>query len=157
MVAETTRRVDVRSSASSVEQRTQQIGRRLYRRVRRYRPSAVEAAGDRAMQVLSEDTRFRARLLRFIDALAGLDGDESGVRVRRLLHEYLDADFRRLPRWLKLLLPVIRSDLWPPRLVASVARRLAATVASRFIASGGGAGALRTLAYLRRQGRYPSF
>ncbi|MGE0539977.1 MAG: proline dehydrogenase family protein [Dehalococcoidia bacterium] len=140
-----------------IETRTQQIGRALYRRVQRYYPSFVEAAGDRAMQVLADDTRFRARLLRFIDALAGLDGDRTGRRIRRLLHEYLDAEFSGLPVWLRLLIPILRGDVWPAPVVAWTARTVARTVASRFIASGGGYGALRTLGYLRRQGRYPSF
>jgi RHH-type proline utilization regulon transcriptional repressor/proline dehydrogenase/delta 1-pyrroline-5-carboxylate dehydrogenase len=143
--------------AVDVEARTQQLGRTLFERTRRYRPSPVEAAGDRAMALLSDDPRFRARLLRFIDALAGLDGDRSGRRVRRLLQEYLDADFRRLPMWLRLLLPVLRSDLWPAPVVAWTARGAARTVASRFIASGGAYGALRALGYLRAHGRYPSF
>ncbi|MGH2586615.1 MAG: hypothetical protein ACRDJE_17000, partial [Dehalococcoidia bacterium] len=89
---------------SAVEARTRRIGRALFRRVQQYRPSPVEAAGDRAMALLAEDTRFRARLLRFIDALAGLDGDRTGTRVRRLLHEYLDADFRQVPLWLRALI-----------------------------------------------------
>ena len=140
-----------------IEARTQELGRALFARVQRYRPSFVEAAGDRAMHVLAGDTRFRARLLRFIDALAGLDGDRSGSRIRRLLHEYLDADFRHLPLWLRLLIPVLRSDVWPAPLVAWVARALARTIAARFIAAGGAPGALRALAYLRAQRRYPSF
>ena len=61
----------------------------------------------RAMALLADDPRFRARLLRFIDALAGLDGDRTGTRVRRLLHEYLDADFPHVPIWLRALIPIL--------------------------------------------------
>ena len=144
-------------SADVVEARTQQIGRGLFRRMERYRPSLAEAAGDRAMELLARDTRFRAHLLRFIDALAGLERDRSGVRVRRLLHEYLDADFPGLPIWLRALIPIARSELWPAPLVATVARTAARAVASRFIASGGAPGARKALAYLRARDRYPSF
>src|SRR5215208_2052848 len=125
-----------RVAPDTVEARTQALGRALFRRVRAYRSSLVEAVGDRSMQLLAGDPRFRARLLRFIDALAGLDGDRTGVRVRRLLHEYLDADFRRVPLWLRLAIPVLRSERWPAPLVAWTARAAARTIAGRFIASG---------------------
>ncbi|MCL6646560.1 MAG: ACT domain-containing protein [Dehalococcoidia bacterium] len=145
------------SDEAIVEARTQRLGRELFRRAERYQPSPAEALGDRAMALLAEDPRFRARLLRFIDALAGLDGDRTGQRVRRLLHEYLDAEFPRVPPWLRALIPILRSELWPAPVVAAVARTAARAVASRFIAAGGAPGALRALAFLRAHGRYPSF
>jgi RHH-type proline utilization regulon transcriptional repressor/proline dehydrogenase/delta 1-pyrroline-5-carboxylate dehydrogenase len=146
-----------RTEPDAIEARTQYLGRALFRLTERYHPSPLEAVGDQAMALLADDPRFRARLLRFIDALAGLDGDRTGTRVRRLLHEYLDADFRHVPLWLRALIPILRSERWPAPMVAAVARMAARTIAARFIASGGAPGALKALAYLRAHGRYPSF
>jgi RHH-type proline utilization regulon transcriptional repressor/proline dehydrogenase/delta 1-pyrroline-5-carboxylate dehydrogenase len=158
--------VQPRLDPAAVEVRTQAIGRALFARVRRYRPTALEALGDRAMALLARDDRFRARLLRFIDALASLEDDRGGRHVRRLLHEYLgggDAEFPGLPAWLRALVPVVASEAWPAPLVAAVARTATRTFASRFIASTAGdrgkgePGALAALRELRRLGRYPSF
>jgi len=100
-------------------------------------PQARRGRPLHAPLLLAGAPRFRAHLLRFIDALAGLDGDRTGVRIQRLLHEYLDTSFPHLPAWLQALVPLAASEVWPPSLVAAVARLGAKSVASRFIAAGG--------------------
>jgi RHH-type proline utilization regulon transcriptional repressor/proline dehydrogenase/delta 1-pyrroline-5-carboxylate dehydrogenase len=141
----------------SLEERTQAIGRVLAERVRHYRPTPVEAAGDQAMVLLASAPRFRSHLLRFVDALAGLDGDRSGRRTAQLMREYLDGDFLSLPSWLVPFLSITTNPIWPPPVVAAVARQVTRTVARRFISSGGPQAALDALHYLRSHHRYPSF
>ncbi len=145
------------AAGGALEARTQEIGRALADRVRRYRPTPVEAAGDQAMVFLSSTPRFRSHLLRFVDALAGLDGDRSGRRTAQLLREYLGGDFPNLPSGLAPLLTLATSPMWPAPVVAAVARHVTRTIAGRFIAAGGPSASLDALAYLRAHGRYPSF
>src|SRR6478672_8815400 len=116
-----------------IEARTQAIGRDLAARIRAYRPAPADAAGDKAMVLLAATPAFRSHLLRFIDALAGLDGDRSGRRTAGLLREYLAGDFPNLPATLAPLVPLATSKIWPAPLVAAVARRVTSEVASRFI------------------------
>jgi RHH-type proline utilization regulon transcriptional repressor/proline dehydrogenase/delta 1-pyrroline-5-carboxylate dehydrogenase len=125
--------------------------------VKRYRPGLFEVAGDQAMVFLSATPRFRSHLLRFVDALAGLDGDRTGRRTAQLLREYLGGDFPNLPHALSPMLSLVTSPIWPAPAVAAVARGVTRAVASRFIAAGGPGAALAALAYLRTHGRYPSF
>jgi RHH-type proline utilization regulon transcriptional repressor/proline dehydrogenase/delta 1-pyrroline-5-carboxylate dehydrogenase len=141
----------------SIEARTQAIGRELYARMARYRPAPAEKAGDAAMLLLAEAPRFRARLLRFVDALASLQGPASDRHVQDLLREYLAADFPQLPAAVRALTPVARWGGWPAPLVAAGARGGARSIASRFIASGDDAGLRRAMDFLRRRRRYPSF
>ena len=145
------------SDFRAVEQRTQQIGRVLLGGMQRYRPSLAESAGDRAMLLLATDARFRAHLLRFVDALSGLSGDRRGERLRRLLQEYLAGDFPQLPPFPRALVPILRSSIWPAPLVAEAARLITSGIAARFIASGGPEGALTVLFFLSTRGRLPSF
>lgn len=117
----------------------------------------MEVAGDHAMLLLARSPRFRSHLLRFVDALAGLEGDRDGRHLRRLLHEYLDGRFPNLPPWLQALLPILASERWPAPVVAVTARAVVRAIAARFIAGGGQRGIQSALAYLHANGRVPSF
>ena len=145
------------SDDATIEDETERIGKALLARMVSYRPSPAEAVVDQMMQVMAREPRFRAHLLRFVDGLAGMGEDARGARVQRLLQKYLHADFRHLPPWLQALIPIVRSPFWPSPLVAGGARVVARSVASRFIISGGPAGARAALGYLRSQRRCPSF
>jgi RHH-type proline utilization regulon transcriptional repressor/proline dehydrogenase/delta 1-pyrroline-5-carboxylate dehydrogenase len=109
------------------------------------------------MVMLATRPHVRSRLLRFVDALAGLEADRSGAETARLLREYLSGDFSELPAALAPFLDLAMSPVWPPPLVAAAARALTRVVASRFIVTGGQRGIDEALRYLRSHGRYPSF
>jgi len=122
-----------------------------------YRPMPAELAGDRLMVMLASTSHFRPHLLRFVDAVAGLPSDPSGRYTTRLLGEYLGGDFPDLPIAMRPLLRLATARCWPSALVALLARAAVASVASRFIASGGNAGALNALRYLQARRRLASF
>jgi hypothetical protein len=94
-----------------LESLTQRIGRELVARVNQYQSSPLEAAGDQAMVMLATRPHVRSRLLRFVDALAGLEADRSGAETARLLREYLSGDFSELPAALAPFLDLAMSPV----------------------------------------------
>jgi len=148
---------DGSSATAAVEARTRAIGLALAARMRAYRPMPVELVGDQLMVMLASAPHFRPHLLRFVDAIAGLYDDPGGRYTQRLLGEYLGGDFPDLPVALRPLLRLATARCWPPSLVSLLARAAVASVASRFIASGGHRGALNALHHLQTRGRLASF
>ncbi len=130
-----------------LERRTREIGRDLLARVGRG-PRFWEPAwwDDRLMAMTMGDSATKVQLFRFIDALPTLREPAS---VRRHLTEYLDEAGEGVPA-------VVRLPLWlaPPgpvgdRLIASLARFGATTMAHRFIAGATPGEALTTVLGLR--------
>ncbi|MBI4201847.1 MAG: proline dehydrogenase family protein [Chloroflexi bacterium] len=141
----------------ALEARTQELGRQLHARTRRYRPSAAERMQDWLFDQLADDPSLRSRLLRFIDVLAALDADRGGRHVKRLFREYFSGPSPRLAWPLRAALAAGRSGVMPPWLLAGAARWAARATASRFIAGQGEEGIRRALAYLEHQDRFPTF
>ena len=141
----------------AIEQRTQQLGRALLASAARVRPSPAERIQDWLLTRAVADERFRGRLLRYIDVLAALDFDDSGREAKRLAQEYFGDRFPDLPRPLRWLLRVARSEYIPAPLVGETANRGAALFARRFISPPTDEAIAATTAYLAEHGRLPSF
>ena len=144
-------------SLAEVETRTQAIGQQLYTLTHRHRPSVNERLQDWLMVQMAEEPMLRDRLLRFLDVLAALHFDQSGMHVKRLYREFFASPFLQTPQFLRLPLSLGHTPLVPTRLLAQIARVGARSVASQFIAGRRQDGANRALGYLERNGRYPSF
>ena len=143
-------------SARAVESRTRELGGALYGQMEAYHPSVGERLQDRLMLLLMEEQTLRTRLLRFVDVLAALDGDQSGRRTASLFREYFAADFRHLPGVTRLAMSLARSPLVPSTLLAWLTRHGTRLVASRFIVPPGPDCVSRALGRLEAGGRYPS-
>lgn len=140
-----------------LEARTQELGRLLYATAQRYRPSPGERLRDWLMGQMARDYRLRTHLLRFVDVLAELHFDTTGSNVKRLFREYFSEPFSLSPWLLRRVLALGRSPLMPPWVLAKLARQATRVVAGNFIAGRGESGIQRTLTFLERQGRFPSF
>ena len=146
-----------RSAAVGVESRTRELGRTLYDRVRSYRRSWVERIQDALMLSLMGDPQARARVLRLVDALAGLPPVHYRSRAAGLVREYTADGMAGLPLALRAPIKLAASG-WMPSLVTSqLAKGATRFVASRFIVDPGSGALERVLAKLEREGRYPSF
>ncbi len=143
--------------AASLEARTQQLGRALLDEAARYRPGPAERIEDWLLTHAVSDHRFRDRLLRYMDVLAALDHDSSGREAKRLAREYFGDSFPELPRGLRWLLRLARSEHLPAPVVGETARRSAEVFARRFITPPGVATVSQTIEYLAGLGRLPSF
>jgi len=133
----------------TVEERTQAIGRELFRKIGRGgSPLDREWWDDRLMGLTMDDPAVKVQLFRFIDALPTLRDPHS---VRRHLVEYLDEADGRVP-W-----SVSKPVAWAPRgplgdrWLANMARTAARRMARRFIAGSTPEEALQTVLKLRRQ------
>jgi RHH-type proline utilization regulon transcriptional repressor/proline dehydrogenase/delta 1-pyrroline-5-carboxylate dehydrogenase len=145
------------AARSAIEVRTQQLGRALLAQATRYRPGAAERIEDWLLTHAVTDHRFRSRLLRYMDVLASLDHDTGGREAKRLAHEYFGETFPELPRGLRWLLRMARSEQLPAPVVGESARRSAEVFARRFITPPGERTVTATIEYLAAHGRVPSF
>ncbi|MCC6236017.1 MAG: proline dehydrogenase family protein [Dehalococcoidia bacterium] len=143
--------------AAALEERTQQLGRALLDEAARYWPGPAERIEDWLLTHAVSDHRFRDRLLRYMDVLAALDHDSSGREAKRLAREYFGDSFPDLPRGLRWLLRLARSEHLPAPVVGETARRSAEVFARRFITPPGVETVTRTIEYLAGLGRLPSF
>ncbi|MFN8637880.1 MAG: proline dehydrogenase family protein [Dehalococcoidia bacterium] len=146
-----------RDAHAVIEERTQALGRALFDAANGYRPGAAERIEDWLLTHAVSDHRFRDRLLRYMDVLAALDHDSGGREAKRLAHEYFGDSFPELPRGLRWLLRLARSDALPAPVVGETARRSAEVFARRFITPPGVETVRATIEYLAAHGRVPSF
>ena len=145
------------STPAAIEERTQQLGRALLAEAARYGPGPAERIEDWLLTHAVTDHRFRSRLLRYMDVLASLDHDSGGQEAKRLAQEYFGDSFPDLPRGLRWLLRIARSDQLPAPVVGETARRSAEVFARRFITPPGDRTVTATIEYLATHGRTPSF
>jgi RHH-type proline utilization regulon transcriptional repressor/proline dehydrogenase/delta 1-pyrroline-5-carboxylate dehydrogenase len=145
------------SDPAAVEARTQQLGRELLVAAASYRPGAAERVEDWLLTHAVADTRFRSRLLRYMDVLAALDHDAGGHEAKRLAREYFGDSFPDLPFALRWLLRVARDPLLPAPVVGGTARRSAELFARRFITLPAPDAVRATTDRLLALGRTPSF
>ena len=145
------------SAADGIESRTRELGRALHDRVRSYRRSWVERIQDALMLTLMEDPEARARVLRLVDALAGLPRAHFTSRAAALVREYTGGGMGGLPFALRTPLKMAASGWMPSLLTSQLAKGATRFVASRFIVDPGSGALERVMARLEREGRYPSF
>lgn len=72
-----------------VEQRSQEIVRKLLTKINEYQPSLFEDASDFGLGLTAQYALLRIHLLKFLAILPSLDHDKSGVEVKRILLESL--------------------------------------------------------------------
>ncbi len=144
-------------STVGVEDRTRELGLALLAEAARYRPGPAERIQDWLLGLTAANERFRARLLRYLDVLASVDHDTSGLEAKRLAAEYFGDDFPELPRGLRWLLRLARDEHVPARLMGETSRRGAELFARRFIMPPGAETVAETVRQLRDHGRLPSF
>ncbi len=147
----------VESAEAAIEARTQELGRAILDAARAYRPGPAERIEDWLLTHAVTDDRFRSRLLRYMDVLAALDYDTGGDEAKRLAREYFGEDAPGLPRGMRWVMRVARSEHLPAPLVGETARRSAEVFAKRFITPPSEDTVRGTIAYLAEHGRYPSF
>ncbi|MBI2958038.1 MAG: proline dehydrogenase family protein, partial [Chloroflexi bacterium] len=140
-----------------VEELAGGLGRSLWALARKYRPSPEERLQDWLMFQMSKDMRLESRVLRFVDALAAMEFDVSGKHVQRLFREYFAGPFPGSPPVLRSVFSVARSRLLPAPVVRGLATAATRAMARRFIAGKGTRDLQKTLAFLEKQCRYPSF
>ena len=133
-----------------VEARTRQMGRALFARVGRG-PSLWQRAwwDERLMAMSMGDEGTKVQLFRFIDALPTLTEPQS---ARRHLVEYLGEAGPNVPTALRAAMAVAPPGAGGDRMLASVARFAATTMARRFIAGSTPDEAFETVMGLRRKG-----
>ena len=132
---------------SSLERRTQSIGRLLFDRVGRG-PRIWQRAwwDDQLMALTMGDEATKVQLFRFIDALPALKTDAS---VRRHLEEYLDEAGPNVPWAVQAPLKLVPGGAMGDRLIGLAARTGAEQMARRFIAGSNPQEALKTVLRLR--------
>jgi RHH-type proline utilization regulon transcriptional repressor/proline dehydrogenase/delta 1-pyrroline-5-carboxylate dehydrogenase len=136
-------------SKPEIEQRTLEIGRELFGRMRqRWAPWRLSWWHDRLTALTMDDPVVRVQLFRFIDALPSLGDTES---VRRHLAEYLAEAGDRVPAWMALSLKAAPSGSVRADWLAWTARAAADVMARKFIAGATPSEALRTVMALRRR------
>lgn len=133
-----------------IERRARQLGAELFERAGRG-PRIWQRAwwDDALMQLSMGDTATKVQLFRFIDALPTLHEDAS---VRRHLAEYLDEAGPGVPWLVKLPLRLAPPGALGDKLISSLARVGATTMAHRFIAGSSPAETLKTVLGLRKKG-----
>lgn len=77
-----------------VEERSQEIIKRLLMRLNEYRPSLFEDVSDFGLGLTAQYALLRIHLLKFLAILPSLDHDKSGTEVKRILLEALSRFFR---------------------------------------------------------------
>jgi RHH-type proline utilization regulon transcriptional repressor/proline dehydrogenase/delta 1-pyrroline-5-carboxylate dehydrogenase len=136
------------SAASSLEQRTHQIGDDLLRQSRRAGKSFFGATSwsDRLMEWATSDEQFKVQLFRFVDVFPML---RTSKQVYGHLMEYLSQPGVRGPRGMGLLLSA--GGLLKPVTAEFISRQVR-VMARRFIAGEDAASALPTLHKLWQHG-----
>lgn len=147
-MATRTRPTDLTAAA---EAETQRIGRQLWQRLARRRPSILERRwwDDRLLQRAMADESVKVQAFRFVDVLPML---RTHASVTRHLREYFDDVRRHLPWAARLVLDSAEPDSMIGRAIAVSARSNALRMAKRFIAGRDAAEVLGTVRELRAAG-----
>jgi RHH-type proline utilization regulon transcriptional repressor/proline dehydrogenase/delta 1-pyrroline-5-carboxylate dehydrogenase len=118
---------------AAIEATTQEVGRHLFDRLARSKPSIFERRwwDDRILSWAMQDESVKVQMFRFIDVLPMLKTREE---ITGHLHEYFDEVRTRLPSAVRLGLAVATPNSIAGRALAVAARRNAMSHARRFIA-----------------------
>ncbi|MBI1902810.1 MAG: L-glutamate gamma-semialdehyde dehydrogenase [Planctomycetia bacterium] len=118
---------------AAIEATTQEVGRHLFDRLARNKPSIFERRwwDDRILSWAMQDESVKVQMFRFIDVLPMLKTREE---ITGHLHEYFDEVRARLPSAVRLGLAVATPHSIAGRALAIAARRNAMSHARRFIA-----------------------
>lgn len=138
----------------AVEARTQEIGRSVWTKLNRRRPSMFERRwwDDRILGVAMADESVKVQMFRFVDVLPRLKSHQD---VTRHLQEYFDEIREHLPWSVELVkfgIEQLRPESVLSRALAYNARKNAARMAQRFIAGTNVSEVLEAVTALRRQG-----
>jgi RHH-type proline utilization regulon transcriptional repressor/proline dehydrogenase/delta 1-pyrroline-5-carboxylate dehydrogenase len=136
---------------AEVEAQTQRIGRDLWDRLERRRPSVFERRWwlDHVLEWAMADESVKVQMFRFVDVLPMLRTHES---VTRHLQEYFEEVRTHLPWAARLGLDVSQPNTLLGKALALNARTNARRMAERFIAGKSTEEVLQAVARLRRQG-----
>ncbi|HEY1786079.1 MAG TPA: proline dehydrogenase family protein, partial [Pirellulales bacterium] len=118
---------------AKIERTTQEIGRQVFDRLARGRPSIFDRRwwDDRIMAWAMQDESVKVQMFRFIDVLPMLHSSEA---VTRHLQEYFHDVRDQLPSAVRLAVGVAAPNTLAGRALALTARRNALSHARRFIA-----------------------
>nr|MDQ3333463.1 L-glutamate gamma-semialdehyde dehydrogenase [Planctomycetota bacterium] len=136
---------------AAVEAEAQAIGRQLWQRLGRRRPSVLERRwwDDRLLDWAMADESVKVQMFRFVDVLPMLRTHGS---VTRHLREYFDDVRRHLPLAARLVLTTAEPDSMIGRAIAVSAKNNSLRMAKRFIAGEKPAEVLETVRELREAG-----
>lgn len=136
---------------SSVEERTQTIGRELWEHLERRRPSIFERRWwlDHILEWAMQDESVKIQMFRFVDVLPTLRSSEA---VAGHLQEYFDEVRDHLPMAVRLGLDVSPPDSLLGKALAINARTNARRMAERFIAGTKPEEVLLSVSKLRKKG-----
>lgn len=136
---------------AAAEAETQRIGRLLWQRLGRRRPSILERRwwDDRLLHWAMADESVKVQMFRFVDVLPML---RTHASVTRHLREYFDDVRRHLPWAARLVLDTAEPDSMIGRAIAVSAKNNALRMAKRFIAGRDAAEVLGTVRDLRAAG-----
>lgn len=137
--------------ADPTEAEIQAIGRQLWQRLGRRRPSLLERRwwDDRLLDWAMTDESVKVQMFRFVDVLPML---KTHASVTRHLREYFDDVSRHLPWAARLVLDSAEPDSMIGRAIAVSAKNNALRMAKRFIAGTGSNEVLDTVRELRDAG-----
>ena len=138
-------------SGEGLEERTGQIGREIFSRLRhtRHFPLGPRWWDDRMMSLAMRDAAIKVQVFRLVDTLPALRTDSA---VSRHLREYLDSVNGRLPLPLRKTVGWLPDDGLVGGVVARTTRRNATRLARRFIAGTTVDETLGTIEDLRSEG-----
>ncbi|MCA9052420.1 MAG: proline dehydrogenase family protein [Planctomycetaceae bacterium] len=138
--------------SKAVEEETQRIGRELWSKLARRRPTVFERRWwlDHILQWAMEDETVKVQMFRFVDVLPMLRTHE---QVTEHLQEYFDEVRSHLPWAGRLVLNLSPADSLTGKALALSARKNARKMAERFIAGTKVEEVLQSVTRLRRQGR----
>lgn len=138
-------------TGDQVEAQTRQIGRELWERLERRRPTVFEPRWwlDHILEWATTDEAVKVQMFRFVDALPMLKTSES---VSQHLQEYFEEVRQKLPLAARLGLDVAEPGSMLGKALAFSARTNARKMAERFIAGTNPAEVYDGLFRLRRKG-----
>lgn len=134
-----------------IEQRTQEIGRDVWNRLERRRPTVFESRWwlDHVLEWAMADQAVKVQMFRFVDALPMLRSSES---VTQHLQEYFEDVRLKLPLAARLGLDIAEHDSLLGKALAFSARTNARKMAERFIAGSRVEEILQAVTKLRKKG-----
>ncbi|MFV0445755.1 MAG: proline dehydrogenase family protein, partial [Planctomycetaceae bacterium] len=137
--------------AARVEAETQQIGRELWDKLSRRRPTVFERRWwlDHILQWAMEDESVKVQMFRFVDVLPMLQTHD---QVTEHIQEYFDDVQQHLPWAARMVIKASQPGSLRGKAVALSARKNARKMAERFIAGTKVEEVLTSVARLRKQG-----
>lgn len=138
-------------TGTALEERTREIGRDLFLRVRHQGPTVLSPKwwDDRLMAFTMRDPAIKVQLFRLVDTLPALQNNPAVVRH---LREYLETVNDRLPAPIQRAVGLLPNDGWFGGMIAGAARFNATRLARRFIAGTTVDETLATIVELRKHG-----